>query len=61
MENKLMEDKIILTQEQRDFLVKFDVVFNPWIEDGEWIIIIPYDFIPLDEYKWIYDCPKKTK
>lgn len=53
-----MEDKRILTQEQRDFLINFDIAFNPWIEDGKWVIIIPEDFIPLPEYTWIYDCQK---
>lgn len=54
-----MEDKRKLTIEQRNFLITFDIAFNPWIEDGEYVIIIPEDFECPSEYKWIYDCPKK--
>lgn len=56
-----MEDKRILTQEQKDLLISIDIAFNPWIEDGMWIIIIPEDWTPemCQNYPWIYDCPKK--
>lgn len=63
MGNKLMEDKRILTLEQRNRLIIEDIAFNPDEElDGTWSIIIPDDWSIDSEWigsiGWIFSLPK---
>ena len=51
--------KTILTKEQRDFLITYDIAFNPYKDGNDWVIIIPNDFECPNEYTWIYECPLK--
>lgn len=47
---------IKLTEDRKEYLISYDCLFNPYLnEDGFWYIELPNDFNLPEDYIWLLD------